>query len=56
MTGPELAAKLRARRPALKVLLMSGYAGVALGPVDDFLPKPFSPFELARRIRRVLRP
>ncbi len=56
MTGPELVTKLRARRPDLKVLLMSGYAGVPLGPVDDFLPKPFSPFELARRIRRILRP
>ena len=35
---------------------MSGYAGMPIGPVDDFLPKPFSPFELARRIRKLLRP
>jgi len=56
MTGPDLVTSLKARRPALKVLLMSGYAGVPIGPVDDFLPKPFSPFELARRIRRILRP
>lgn len=56
MTGPELATKLKARRPALKTLLMSGYPGMPIGPVDDFLPKPFSPFELARRIRHVLRP
>jgi DNA-binding response OmpR family regulator len=56
MTGPELAAQLKARRPGLKTLLMSGYAGMPIGPVDDFLAKPFSPFELARRIRRVLRP
>jgi CheY-like chemotaxis protein/anti-sigma regulatory factor (Ser/Thr protein kinase) len=56
MTGPELAAELRARRPNVKVLLMSGYAGMSVGPVDDFLAKPFSPFELARRIRRILRP
>ncbi len=56
MTGPELAAKLKVRRPALKTLLMSGYAGMPIGPVDDFLPKPFSPFELARRIRKLLRP
>jgi two-component system cell cycle sensor histidine kinase/response regulator CckA len=56
MSGPELAAELKARRPALKTLLMSGYAGMPLGPVDDFLAKPFSPFELARRIRKLLRP
>ncbi|MDA0182055.1 response regulator [Solirubrobacter phytolaccae] len=56
ITGPELAAKLKTRRPALKTLLMSGYAGTPVGPVDDFLPKPFSPFELARRVRRILRP
>ena len=49
MTGPELAAQLKARRPGLKTLLMSGYAGMPIGPVDDFLAKPFSPFELARR-------
>jgi CheY-like chemotaxis protein len=56
ITGPELATKLKARHPALKTLLMSGYPGMPIGPVDDFLPKPFSPFELARRIRRVLHP
>jgi CheY-like chemotaxis protein len=56
MTGPELAGQLKARRPALKTLLMSGYASVPLGPVDDFLAKPFTPFELARRIRQLLRP
>jgi two-component system cell cycle sensor histidine kinase/response regulator CckA len=56
MTGPELATKLKARRPELKTLLMSGYPGMPIGPVDEFLPKPFSPFELARRIRHVLRP
>ena len=56
LTGPELARRLRARHPQLKTLLMSGYAGMPLGEVDAFLAKPFSPFELARRIRRVLRP
>ncbi len=56
MTGPELATKLKARRSGMKTLLMSGYPGMPIGPVDDFLRKPFSPFELARRIRRVLRP
>lgn len=56
LSGPELAVKLKARRPALKTLLMSGYAATPVGPVDDFLAKPFSPFELARRVRRILRP
>jgi two-component system cell cycle sensor histidine kinase/response regulator CckA len=56
MTGPELSEQLKQRRPGLKTLLMSGYAGMPVGPVDDFLAKPFSPFELARRIRRILRP
>jgi two-component system, cell cycle sensor histidine kinase and response regulator CckA len=56
MSGPELVTALRGRSPGLKVLLTSGYAGMSIGPVDDFLPKPFSPFELARRIRGILRP
>jgi two-component system, cell cycle sensor histidine kinase and response regulator CckA len=56
MTGPELATRLKARRPALKTLLMSGYTEMPVGSADDFLAKPFSPFELARRIRRLLRP
>ena len=56
MTGPDLVAKLKVRRPGIKTLLMSGYAGMPIGPIDDFLPKPFSPFELARRIRKLLRP
>ncbi|MDA0172670.1 response regulator [Solirubrobacter taibaiensis] len=56
ITGPELAAKLKTRRPALKTLMMSGYADAETGPADDFLRKPFSPFDLARRVRRILRP
>jgi PAS domain S-box-containing protein len=54
--GPEVAAAVRARRPACRVLFMSGYpenlaAGLAGVP---FLPKPFSPETLARKIREVL--
>lgn len=56
ISGPELAAKLKLRRPALKTLMMSGYPGTPTDSADDFLAKPFSPFELARRVRRILRP
>ena len=53
--GPELAAKLRELRPALRVLYMSGYtarpgsnAQEALGAGASFLQKPFT-FELLRQ-------
>jgi PAS domain S-box-containing protein len=60
MTGPQLAARLVVERPELKVLYMSGYADNAiahqerLGPATEFLPKPFAPEVLARRVRQVL--
>jgi two-component system cell cycle sensor histidine kinase/response regulator CckA len=60
MGGRQLADALRAGWPGLPVLYMSGYAddavlrhGVEAGS-DAFLQKPFSPFELARRVREVL--
>lgn len=48
MSGPELVDKLRALRPNLLVLFMSGYDRESLGqremgPTVRFLPKPFSP-------------
>jgi DNA-binding NtrC family response regulator len=52
--GPELAAKLRKRRPGLRVLYMSGYtrpgfsANGTLGAGASFLQKPFT-FDLLRR-------
>jgi len=52
--GPELAAKLRKRRPGLRVLYMSGYtrpgfsANETLGAGASFLQKPFT-FDLLRR-------
>ena len=57
--GPELARTLRRRAPALRVLLMSGYSADALRegqdvPGSEFVPKPFTPDELARRVRRLL--
>jgi two-component system cell cycle sensor histidine kinase/response regulator CckA len=60
MSGPETAARITARCPEMTVLYMSGYidneivrAGVLTGDVN-FIPKPFSPKVLARKIREVL--
>jgi PAS domain S-box-containing protein len=60
MSGPELAAELRARVPGLRVLYVSGYTSEALSsrgisPSDiALLQKPFTPGELARKVRDVL--
>ncbi len=60
MSGPEVASRLVALRPDLKVLYVSGYADDALGqhgvlePGVAFLPKPFTSRELARKVREVL--
>jgi CheY-like chemotaxis protein len=60
LTGPELAAHLRERRPALKVLFISGYADEKLehqGLINEatlFLQKPFSPNLLAMKVRELL--
>jgi PAS domain S-box-containing protein len=59
MTGPELAARLRAGRPGLKVLFMSGYSDA--DPADGLagggrphLQKPFSPAQLSAKVLEVL--
>lgn len=60
LTGIELADKLMKKRPALKVLLTSGYHREAIETGDPsskkmaFLPKPFSPEDLARAVRHAL--
>lgn len=60
MKGPELAQKLRAERPNIKVIYVSGYAqGVvaphgALEPGTVLLFKPFSIKILATKVREVL--
>ena len=58
--GQELATRLRQRQPGLPVVYISGYTAGAIGESDlreestAFLPKPFTPKELARRLREVL--
>jgi len=62
MRGSELAQRLGALCPTLRVLYMSGYtdemitAASANGPARAFLHKPFTPDDLARKIREVLAP
>jgi CheY-like chemotaxis protein len=53
--GSELAGKLLARRPDLKLLYISGYAAkVELGPNAALLQKPFVRADLLRAVRSVL--
>jgi two-component system cell cycle sensor histidine kinase/response regulator CckA len=60
MGGRALAQELSKRRPALKVLYMSGYTDSAIvhhGVLDAgtrFLGKPFTEAELTRKVRKVL--
>jgi CheY-like chemotaxis protein len=60
MSGPAVAEALRALRPSIRVLYMSGYTDEAIvktGVLDEgkpFLQKPFTPLQLSRKIREVL--
>jgi PAS domain S-box-containing protein len=59
LNGHELSQMLRVRAPGLRTLFVSGYSFDARGTTasfDDetFLPKPYDPAELARRVRAVL--
>ncbi len=60
MSGRELMRRLVERRPAVKVLYLSGYSDEAverhgvLDPGTAFMQKPFTPGALARRVRELL--
>ncbi|NUO52271.1 MAG: response regulator, partial [Polyangiaceae bacterium] len=56
-SGPELAKRFFADRPSASVIYMSGYSAEAdttKSPPGPLLQKPFSPHELAERVRSVL--
>ncbi len=58
--GPSVAAALRAHRPELRVMFMSGYTERGPGLArnfpegEAFVPKPLSPAQLARAVRDAL--
>jgi CheY-like chemotaxis protein len=60
MSGTAVAEALMALRPSIRVLFMSGYPDEAIvrtGVLEEgrrFLQKPFTPIQLARKIREVL--
>ena len=62
MTGPEMVARLLESHPALRVVYSSGYTERAVKGSDlvaggaAFLPKPFTPDELARVVEATLAP
>ena len=59
-SGIELAKELTRARPAMRVLLMSGYSGTAMAWQDEllgaiaFMEKPFNPDAVAATVRAVL--
>ncbi len=61
MKGPELSQRLRARRPGLETLFISGYTASVIGSGGileagtHFLKKPFSVEDLALKLREALR-
>jgi two-component system cell cycle sensor histidine kinase/response regulator CckA len=60
MSGRELAGQLGLKRPAMRVLYMSGYTDDTvirhglLEATISFIQKPLSPLPLARKVRGVL--
>jgi YesN/AraC family two-component response regulator len=62
LSGREVARRVNARRPDIKILFMSGYTDEAIahhGVLDErttFLGKPFSPEQLAVKVHEVLVP
>ncbi|MGH7510688.1 MAG: hybrid sensor histidine kinase/response regulator [Gemmatimonadales bacterium] len=62
LAGAEAALELRRVRPDIPIVAMSGYGDIEVmerfsgTAIDDYLPKPFSPDQLAAKVRDVLRP
>jgi PAS domain S-box-containing protein len=60
MSGPQLAEQVQKRQPSIKLLFMSGYSETAISdrglvaPDMRFLDKPFTPAELASKVREAL--
>jgi DNA-binding response OmpR family regulator len=60
MSGPDLARRMRAARPSVKILYISGYTDEKLdhhgltGSGIALLEKPFTPAALAAKVREVL--
>jgi CheY-like chemotaxis protein len=60
MSGGELARLLKGQRAGLRILFVSGYTEGAIGrstdlePGTGFLHKPFTPEDLARKVRELL--
>lgn len=60
--GSEAASELRRIQPDIPIIAMSGYGDLEVmrrfseSGVSDFLPKPFTPDELAAKVRDVLEP
>jgi signal transduction histidine kinase/ActR/RegA family two-component response regulator len=61
LSGPEVFARIQVIRPDLPVVLMSGYHEDELAPevgqgISGFIQKPFTPADLAARLRSALGP
>jgi FixJ family two-component response regulator len=60
LSGAEAAVRLRQVQPDIPIVVMSGYGDIEVmerfsgAQIDDFLPKPFRPDQLAAKVQNVL--